>query len=100
MATVYLTFSAGERARLGTGALVAKASYARSETVTSSGTSAQSTFTAKDGEGVVKVFCDTAVVVNAGANPTASLATGVYIPAGQSEWVSVQPGQKIAVVDA
>ena len=99
MATVYLTFSAGERIRSGSGSVIAKGNYARSEVVTSSGTSAASTFTAKNGETCVKVFCDTAVAVNAGESPTASLATGVYVPAGQAEWVSIEPGQQIAVID-
>lgn len=99
MATVYLTFTAGERIRKGGESVIAKGSFGRSEAVTSSGTSAASTFTAKPGETMVKVFCDTALAVNTGDSPTASLATGIYVAAGQTEWVSIETGHQVAVID-
>lgn len=100
MATIYATFSAGEQIRPGLAGLVLKGSFSRSESITSSGTSAQSTITAKRGETVVRVAAtDGAIAVNAGANPTATLASGIAIPSGGFEYISVAEGDKIAVID-
>lgn len=100
MATVYLTFSAGETIRTGQAGVVLKGSYARSETVTSSGTSAAGALVAKAGETVVKVSSPTqAIAVVAGVSPTATLAAGIVVPSGGTEYVSVEPGESIAVID-
>ena len=100
MATIYATFSAGETIRSGQSGVILKGSFARSESITSSVASAQSTLTAKKGETVVKVSAtDGAIAVSAGVNPTATLATGIAIASGGVEYVSVQPGEKIAVID-
>lgn len=100
MATVYLTFSAGEQVRSGLAGLITKGNYARSEAVTSSGTTAQGTLVALNGEQFVKVQSPTqAVAVVAGVNPTATLAGGIVVTAGGSEYISVLPGEKIAVID-
>ena len=100
MATVYLTYSAGETVRPGKAGVILKGSYARSEAVTSSGTSAAGSLEAKNGETVVKVASpDQTIAVTAGTSPTATLAAGIVIPAGGFEYVSVEPGESIAVID-
>ena len=100
MATVYLTFSAGEQVRGGLAGLITKGDYSRSEAVTSSGTTAQGAIEAKAGETFVKVQSPSqAIAVVAGANPTATLAAGIVVTSGGFEYVSVKPGDKIAVID-
>jgi hypothetical protein len=100
MATVYLTFSAGEQIRGGLSGLIVKGNYSRSEAVTSSSTTAQGALVAKAGETFVKVQSPAqAIAVTAGENPTATLAGGAVVTSGGSEYVSVKLGDKIAVID-
>lgn len=35
-----------------------------------------------------------------GANPTASSTTGAYLPAGAPEYIRINPGDKVAVIQA
>lgn len=100
MATVYVSYvnfaiTGGD----GLPAIVARGEGARSEAITSSGTSAQGGMTAT-GNQVAIVYCGTAVVVNTGANPTAALATGVYVPAALPYSIGIRNGHKLAVIDA
>jgi len=69
----------------------------RSETITSSGTSAAGALTARTGE-VATIFCATAVYANAGA--TASATAGKYIPAGVAVDIGVPRGATVNVIDA
>lgn len=51
-------------------------------------------------EGIVRLVCEGAVHVAAGAAPTAAATAGIYIPADTVELVTVAEGHKIAVIDA
>lgn len=98
MATVYATFGkVGKRGENGV-VEIYNGTGARSETITSSGTSAQGTFTATKDE-MVQVCCATSVAVVSGTNPTATLATGIVAFAGVPQYIAVQTGDKIAVID-
>ena len=74
----------------------------RSETVTSSGTSAQSTNTADDGDFATVTAIDGAVYVLIGPNPTA-LASGAGMEAipsgGVKDFGPLKTGDKVAVID-
>ena len=93
MATVYVTFAQPDSLPILAG------SSGRSETITSSGTTASGALTANSGD-VVQVFCATTVIARAGATPTAALATGIVCPAGVPTFLRVQLYDKIAVIDA
>lgn len=100
MATVYVTYSVAERVKAGAGAFVLKGNYAQSEAITSSGTSVQGAIVFRGPHGVTKVQSpDQAIAVVTGANPTATLAGGIFIPAGGYEYISVEAGERIAVID-
>jgi hypothetical protein len=97
MATVYVTLSrAGGRGASGEAMPICGKPH-RTETITSSGTSASGALVAARGDYAV-VFCDTAVVANAGA--TASQSAGKFCPAGIPTDVGMQPGDVIHVIDA
>lgn len=97
MATAYLTFCrVAARAPMNTATVLA--GPPRSETVTTSGASAQGTKTAYDGE-IVQVWCATTVVAVVGANPTATLAAGIVCPANVPIYLDVAYGDKIALID-
>lgn len=68
----------------------------KSETVTTSGTSAQSG--ANPAGAVVQLFSDAAHYVDVGSDPTATAANGVYVPANQVYHLSVPNGAKIAAI--
>jgi hypothetical protein len=98
MATVYCSFGkVGKRGANGV-IEVFNAAGGRSETITSSGTTAVGTFVATKDE-MVQIACATSVAVVAGATPTATLATGIVAFAGVPQYVAVQVGDKIAVID-
>ena len=70
-----------------------------SETVTTSGTSAQSG--ANDDFGAVaSLFSTTAHYVTSGSDPTATAANGVYLPASTLVWLDLTNGHKFAAITA
>lgn len=69
-----------------------------SVTVTTSGTSAQSA--AVTGPVVAMLYSDVAHYFNDGADPTASAATGGYLPADTPLWLALGAGNKIAAITA
>jgi len=69
----------------------------RTETITSSGTNAAGALVAQAGD-VAQVYCETAVIANAGAAATASV--GVYVPPSYPIYISLSSGQSINVIDA
>ncbi|WP_230280265.1 hypothetical protein [Croceicoccus sp. Ery15] len=73
----------------------------KSETVTTSGTSAQSTANTS-GAAVASLFSDTAHYFTIADNPTASAANGVYLPANTLVWVDLRDAltAKFAAVTA
>ena len=70
-----------------------------SENVTSSGTSAQSTNSASSRGLAVRVTPTVDIYVKIGANPTAA-AGDWYVPAYMAMDFMVEPGDKVAVIDA
>jgi len=98
MATVYVTMSAfGTRGATGDAAMVVNGPF-RSETITSSGTTAAGNMAAGKGE-VATINCATAVYVTNAATPTATATTGAYIPGGIPVSIAMNAGDKIAVID-
>lgn len=69
-----------------------------SQTMTESGTSAQSTITAKQGE-VCHIEATASIFVNYGSNPTAASGSGDMIQGGTSLDVGpLNAGDKIAII--
>lgn len=100
MATVHVTIGAvGVNNGYGSVIHVYNGHDIRSETITSSGTTAAGSLTARKGQ-VAKISCETAVYANCGATPTASATTGVYIEGGAPAYIMMQEGDVIAVIDA
>ncbi len=97
MATVVLSFA--QAGGIGAnGAYMPVASKPlRTETVTSSGTTAAGSIVAQRGD-FVTVFCDTAVIANCGA--AASASAGKYCPAGIPTDIYPAAGDVIHVIDA
>ena len=71
----------------------------RSETVTSSGTSAAGALDARRSE-VAMVVCATAVYAMAATTPVATATNGIYCPAGVQTYIAMHEGDSIAVIDA
>lgn len=95
MATVYVTLQqAGVHGAMGNQPV--PAGPYRSETITSSATSAAGALTSRRGE-VATVFCSTALYANSGA--TASPSAGKYIPAGVLTEIALQLGHVLHVID-
>ena len=69
----------------------------RSESITSSATSAQGALVATLSD-IAQVHCDTAVYASTLA--TAAPATSLFVPAGTAAYIRLQPGERIAVIDA
>lgn len=69
----------------------------RSETITSSGTTAAGALVARRGD-VATIFCATAVYANAGA--TASASAGKFCPAGIPTDIELDSGDVVHVIDA
>lgn len=69
----------------------------RSETITSSGITANGALVAARGD-VAKVTCATAVYARSGGPCTA--ATGAYCQAGIAEYIRMTEGDVVAVIDA
>ena len=47
---------------------------------------------------IVRIVCTTAANIVFGANPTATVAAGIYMPAGIVQYFRVQGGQKVAAI--
>ena len=92
MADVYISMGP-----IGPRGVISFTGEVQSEVVTSSGTAADSTATANDGD-CAKVYCATSVWVS--ANGTATAANSVFVPGGTFEWVQCYEGQPISVIDA
>ena len=97
MATVHITFSAVTN--IGEAALLPKVPRAV-QTMTSSGTSAASTITAKKGEVANIVSSGGAIYVAIGASPTAASGSGYLVETGERLVLSgLQTGDKVAIKD-
>lgn len=97
MATAYVTLcGAGIRTTNGV-ADVARAPF-RSETVTTSAVSSSGALVARAGE-VALIHCTTALYADVGAAPTAAPTTSIYIPAGETVAIGLQPGDKVALIN-
>lgn len=98
MGTAVVTFGkVGARGQYGN-IMVYRGAEVRSESITTSATSAQGTLvaTAKD---IAKIYSSTPVYAKSGSNPTAAAATSVYCPAGIETYIALDVGHKIAVID-
>lgn len=89
MATLYVSWLGGVVGPIGREPI-------KSETVTTSGTSAASS--TNNDASVVQLFSDAAHYVDVGANPTATATNGTYVPANTLYWLSVPAGVKIAAI--
>ena len=69
-----------------------------SQTVSTSGTSAQSAAFGA-GTSIIRVIASEACFLVFGANPTATSA-GMFLAAGAVEYFAVTPGQKVAAIQA
>ena len=99
MATVYLTVGeVGARANQGN-VMVYLGDRVKSEIVTSSAASAQATFTANRGD-VARVYCETPIYITSGPSPTATATNGLFVPGGVPEFIALQAGHTVAVIDA
>lgn len=90
MATLYVSW-------LGGAVLNCAVDPVKGETVTTSGTSAQSGV--NPGGRVAQLYSDTAHYVMTGSDPTASADNGLYVPANAIYWLSVGSRQRIAAIE-
>lgn len=95
MATVYVSIGPAGLSS-GAGGIPVWRGEVSSETITSSGTAASGSLTAQV-DGVAKVTCATAVY--ASTKGTASATNGVYIGAGAAEYIGMEPGDSVSVID-
>lgn len=103
MATVHISLTqVQERATTGATIPVPDSIPAAAQTMTSSGTSAQSTITASSSEGVWVVTAKGGDIwVAFGANPTAAQGAGYLVLAGTTRDFGINAvGDKIAIKDA
>lgn len=98
MATAYITMGPVATTRLHGELAIFVGNSARNETVTTSGTSAQGSLVAQEGDSAT-VFCDTAVYAATGTNPTAAAGAGVFCPGGFATPIALKAGEKIALID-
>lgn len=98
MATAYVTFGKPATTENDSPAPIYQGDTTASETVTTSGTSAQTTGTS-DGVGVATIFCASALYALAGSNPTVTATNGRYIPANLPIDIRVEDGDKVALID-
>jgi hypothetical protein len=89
MATLYVSW-------LGGAVLNCAVDPIKSETVTTSGTSAQSG--ANPGARVAQLRSDAAHYVTTGGDPTATAGKSVYVPANETYYLAVGSNQKIAAI--
>lgn len=69
----------------------------RSEDIVSGATSARGSLLGSLSD-IAQVYCDTAVYASTLA--TAAPATSLFVPAGTAAYIRLQPGERIAVIDA
>lgn len=99
MATAYVAFGfAGGQGSDGFQSQVINGAPSASETITTSGTAAQST-NAATRDGIVRIYCDTAVYATIGPNPTATPTNSWIIPAGIPTPLGVTKNQKVSLID-
>ena len=96
MATAYISFGKMATTANDQGGPVVSGAPDLTETVTTSGTSAQSS--AAPSTGVAVVFSSAAHYVTVGDNPTATTANGWYVPAAQLFDIKVKAGEKLAFI--
>jgi len=100
MADVYVTMGAvGALGAKGASVAVFAGKNLRTEIITSGASTAAGSLVARMHQ-VAKVHCETPIYANAGASPTVSATTGVYIAAGETEYIALDAGESIAVIDA
>ena len=99
MATVYVSLGQVGATGIHDAVDVYTSGSLRSETVTSSGTTASGALVAVKRD-MAQVYCTTGVYAKAGASPTCTAATAVYCPGGIPTYIAMQEGDKIAVLDA
>jgi len=96
MATLYVSYLGGVEKQVAY-------DIVGSETITTSGTSAQSAAIPQHA-GIAVFYSDTAHYVLTGTNPTATATTGLYIPANFAREISIKNGKgntlKIAAITA
>ena len=94
MATVYVSIGAiGQK-----GSVEAHFGPGRSETITSSGTSAQGALIARS-QDAAEINCATAVYATVGPSPTASPTAGYYVKAAVAKTIVMSKGDIVAVID-
>lgn len=105
MATFWATFCAsGDRGLTGDAMPAMKGRNARGLTVlTTSGTaglvqSGGADFMAPN-TGVVAFLCDGPIWVHVGSNPTAAVGTAFYFAADERQYLTLENGDKISVID-
>lgn len=81
MATLYVSYFSGVRNEVASGPQFV-------DVLTTSATSTQGTANAK-GAAVAALFSDTAHYYAVGANPTAAVSNGAYLPANTLVWVAL-----------
>ncbi len=91
MATAIITFGSGSPYSVFHGETV------RSESVTTSGTSASGALTATVAD-IAMIWCATAVYARSGG--TVSAANGAYCPAGQAQYIRMTEGDVVSLIDA
>lgn len=91
MATAYVTLGPGSPYSVFHGEDV------RSETVTTSGTSASGGLQATVAD-IAMIWCATAVYARSGG--TVSAANGAYCPAGQAQYIRMTAGDTVSLIDA
>lgn len=90
MATLYVSYYGTVESGCGSNPVA-------SETVTTSGTSAQSGANANWGV-VAMLYSSAAHYFTVGANPTAAAGNSCYLPANTALWVAIGPEEKIAAI--
>ncbi len=99
MATAYVAFGfAGGQGSDGFQSQVVNGAPSASETVTTSASPAAST-NAATGDGVVSIFCASALYATVGASPTASATNSWYIPANVLVHLGVTKNQRVSLLD-
>ena len=99
MATVYVSFGQVGARGLRDDVEVYTSGSLRSETITSSGTSAPGALVAAQRD-MVQVFCATSVYVTLAPTPEAAATNSLLVPAGVPAYIAAQAGDKVAVLDA
>jgi hypothetical protein len=99
MATVYVSMGQVGARGLREDVEVYAAGSLRSETITSSGTSAAGSLAAVARD-MVQVFCATSVYVTLAPTPVAAAGNSILVPAGIPTHIAARVGDRVAVLDA